>query len=419
MIRRSLFLKITLFFLIVFVVMGVGFYAVHQELEREHKHRLQSEAGKMLLLLRQSVPLPPPMRRSFLQRNGYSIVDPHPDLIRPLRDAFAVLPETYSEAVRESIEQGRIRILKDDRHLYVYLTQAAPPMLVVKADIARKPFWPEALFGTLLAALLLFYLLIIKTLFPLKTLIRTIERYGDEGKYLPIQSSRKDEIATISNALDEAMHKNQKLMEARRLFLRNIMHELKTPITAGKLALPFLKNGEEKSILERAFLRMQHLIAEVVRVEQITSGALSPTLKACRPKELADKAAKLLFLPPEAVEGIYDDTEIHADCDVFVSVFKNLIDNGLKYSPDHTVRIVQTGVRIVFSNRGEPWPRGCTFDSLCEPFHHPDADPNSFGLGLYIVKSVIDAHGFTMSYRYDSGEHHFELVCRSDPAAHG
>ncbi len=419
MMRQSVFLKITLFFLIVFVAMVVGFYTIHQELEREHEQRLQGEAGKLLLLLRESVPLAPPMRQSFLQRHGYSVAVPHPDLIRPLQNAFSVIPKHYPDAVKDSLAEGRIRILKDERNLYIHLTRATPPLLVIKADIARKPYWPEALFGTLLGALLLFYLLIIKTLFPLKSLIRTIERYGHDGKYLPIQSSRKDEIATISNALDEAMHKNQKLMEARRLFLRNIMHELKTPITAGKLALPFLKNGEEKSILERAFLRMQHLIAEVVRVEQITSGALSPTLTTCRPKELADKAAKLLFLPPEAVEGVYDDTEIHADCDVFVSVFKNLIDNALKYSPDHTLRIVQTGVRIVFSNRGEPWPHGCTFDSLCEPFHHPDADPNSFGLGLYIVKSVIDAHGFTISYRYDSGEHHFELTCQSDPAVHG
>lgn len=417
--RHSIFLKITLFFLTTLIAMGIGFYAIHQELVRKHEHRLQSEAGKLLLLLRESVPLPPPMRRSFLQRHGYSVAAPHPDLIRPLRDLFSTVPEHYPEAIKDSLAEGRIRILQDDRHLYVYLTKAVPPLLVIKADIAEKPLWPEIVFGALMGALLLFYLLIVRTLLPLKTLTRTIERYGHEGSYFPIKSSRKDEIAIVANALDDAMRNNQKLKEARRLFLRNIMHELKTPITAGKLALPFLKNGEEKSILERAFIRMQHLIGEVVRVEQITSGTLLPNLAACRPEELSDKAAKLLFLPSGAIEGAFDGTEIEADCEVFVSVFKNLIDNALKYSPDHIVRIVQTGHRIVFSNRGEAWPHECTFDSLCEPFFHPHSDPNSFGLGLYIVKSVIDAHGFTMNYRYESGEHRFELICLSDPERHG
>lgn len=419
MIRHSLFLKITLFFLTIFIAMGIGFYEVHRELAREQERRLQSEAGKLLLLLRQSVPLPPPARRSFLQHHGYSVADPHPDLIRPLRNAFSTVPDHYPEAVKDSIAEGRIRILKDDRHLYLHLTRASPPLLVIKADIAKTPLWPKALFGALLGGMVLFYLLILGTLFPLRTLIRTIERYGEEGNYQPIRTSRRDEIAIVANALDEAMERNRKLKEARRLFLRNIMHELKTPITAGKLALPFLKEGEEKSILERAFLRMQHLIAEVVRVEQITSGTLSPNLKTCHPSELADKAAQLLFLPAGTVESRFDGTEIHADCDLLVSVFKNLIDNAVKYSPDHTVRIVQTQERVVFSNGGEPWPAGCTFGSLCEPFRHPDADSNSFGLGLYIVKSVIDAHGFTMDYRYEGGEHRFELTCRSGPEGHG
>ena len=414
MILHSVFLRITLFFLTVFVATGIGFYAIHQELAHEHEEKLRNEAGVLLLLLRQSVPLPPPMRREFLQRHGYSVAAPDSGFVSSLGNAFSEIPENYPEAVRDSLAEGRIRILKDDRHLYIHLTRADPPLLVIKADIARKPLWPEALFGAVMGALMLFYLLIVKTLLPLKTLTGTIERFGQKGEYRPIRSSRKDEIAIVANALDKAMEKNRKLKEARRLFLRNIMHELKTPITAGKLALPFLKAGEEKSILERAFQRMQHLIGEVVRVEQITSGTLSPHKKACLPSELSAQAVKLLFLPEGAVTGHFSSETIEADCEVFVTVFKNLIDNGIKYSPDHTVRIIQNGTTLVFSNRGEPWGPECTFENLCEPFRHPENDPNSFGLGLYIVKSVIDAHGFRIHYRYEGGEHRFELACHPD-----
>lgn len=415
---HSIFLRITLFFLVVFIAMGIGFYALNQKLDHEYEKHLEMEAGNLLLTLRKSIPFAPDDRRSFLQDHGYSIAEPHPDLIKTLRHGLTKIPENYPEAIQDSLKEGRIQILKDDHHLYVYLTKATPPLLVIKTDAAKRPIWPKVLFITLLVSLLLLYWLIIKTLFPLKTLINAITHYAQVGTYIPIKSTQKDEIALVTRALDNAMEKNQTLMEARRLFLRNIMHELKTPITVGKLALPFLKKGEEKSILERAFLRMENLIAELVRVEQITSGTLAPHLQRCDPKKLIDKANGLLFLEEGVVETITDGKSIDADCEIMVTVFKNLIDNAIKYSSDGKVTIIQTDERICFYNTGESWPSGSTLETLTEPFFHHHENPHSFGLGLYIVKSVIDAHNFTLNYRYEQGKHCFEIVCRNPLVPH-
>ena len=406
---QSIFLRITLLFLVTFAAMGAGFYALDKQLSHEHEERLQSEASALLLVLRKSVLMPPEMRRGFLRKEGYSIAEPHPDLIQTMKNAMSTIPDNYPEEIKDSLREGRIRILKDDRHLYVYLTRATPPLLVFKTDAAYRSTWPEMVFGSLLISLIVIYLLIIKTLFPLKTLIRTINRYGTEGIYRPIRSTDGDEIAMVANALDSAMAKNQSLIEARRLFLRNIMHELKTPITVGKLAMPFLKKSEEKAILERAFLRMEHLIQELVRVEQITSGALAPHRKECALGELIDKATELLYLKPESLDVIIDNTPMFADFDTMLTVVKNLIDNAVKYSPDGRVRIRQDRNEITFSNRGEPWPEGYTLEKLCEPFFHHQSESASFGLGLYLIQSVIEAHGFTLQHRYESGEHHFTI----------
>lgn len=408
---HSIFLRITLFFLITLIAMGIGFYFLNQKLTQEHAKRLEIEAGNLLLVLRKSIILDLPKRRLYLQEQGYSVAEPHPDLIKTLDNALTAIPESYPEAIRDSLKEGRIQILKDDNHLYIYLTKATPPLLIIKTDVARQPFWPVALFAILTLALLLLYWLIIRTLFPLKTLIYSIIQYGKEGVYIPIKSDRKDEIALVSRALDSAMHKNQTLLEARKLFLRNIMHELKTPITVGKLALPFLKNKEEKSILERAFLRMEHLIAELVKVEQITSGALAPHLQTCHPGILIEKAKTLLFLSDDIIDLQLNETPIYADCEVLVTVFKNLIDNAIKYRSEGKVSIVQIEKSILFYNTGEPWPQGCTLKTLTEPFFHHHANAQSFGLGLYIVKSILDAHNFTLSYRYVEGKHCFEVVC--------
>jgi len=394
-VKHSVFLKITLLFIVIFIGAGIGFYAIHQKLDEEHERRLRAEAQTMLSLLRKSIIYPSETRKEFLRQNGYDVIFPRSDVIATLHQAFTGIPDTYPPEIQDSLKEGIIQILKDRNHLYVYLTRAKPPMLLVKADAAYRPVWPEAVFVTVLTALLLFYLLIIRALFPLVRLIRSIQEYGLTGRYPPIRTSRKDEIGLVSTALDNAMRQNQSLIEARQLFLRNIMHELKTPITVGKLALPFLKKGEEKSILE------------------ITSGALKPHIEPCDPKKLVEKAASLLFLQDDAVETSFDGHLIYADADALVSVFKNLIDNALKYSPDHTARIHQNGDVLVFSNRGEPWEHNCSLASLSEPFFHSRSNPESFGLGLYIVKSILDAHSFTIAYRYEQDRHCFEITCRN------
>jgi len=415
---QSIFLRITLFFLVTFITMWIGFFAIHLKLVQEQTTRLEKDGENLLLALRQSVPLELPLRRIFLQERGYSITEPHQELIQTLHPAFEVTPAQYPEEIKDSISEGRIRILKDTNHLYIYLTKATPPLLVVKADAVKQPFWPYILCIFLTGALILLYWLIIKTLFPLKTIIKTITKYGSEGIYIPIHSRKKDEISLVSRALDSAMEKNQALLEARKLFLRNIMHELKTPITVGKLSLPFIKKSEEKSILERAFFRMEHLIAELVRLEQITSGSLAPHLQTCDPKALIERAKGLLFLNNDTIDLTLDGTLIVADCEVMVTVFKNLIDNGIKYSSEGKVSVLQKGERILFSNMGEPWRDECTLERLSEPFLHYHENSNSFGLGLYIIKSIIDAHNFSLNYRYEKGSHCFEVVCLNPFLSH-
>lgn len=415
---QSIFSRITLFFLLTLIAMWIGFVALHQKLSQEQVARLEKEGGDLLLVLRQSVHLEPPLRRTFLLEHGYSVTEPHKTLLQTLHPAFEMIPEHYPEEIKDSMREGRIRIVKDENHLYVYLTKATPPLLVLKADVAKQPIWPTALFLSLTLALLLLYWLIIKTLFPLKTITRTILRYGSEGIYTPLLSRKKDEISLVSRALDSAMEKNQALLEARKLFLRNIMHELKTPITVGKLSLPFIKKSEEKSILERAFFRMEHLIAELVRLEQITSGSLAPHLQTCDPKILLERAKTLLFLHDDSIEITLDGTFIVADCEVMVTVFKNLIDNGIKYSSDGKIRVSQTKERILFTNRGEAWPSGYTLQTLSEPFLHQQKDPNSFGLGLYIIKSILDAHAFSLHYDYSQGDHCFEVMCLNSQVLH-
>lgn len=411
--RESLFLKISLFFIAVFIGAAYGFHFLSQKLDEDQNEKLEAYAGLMFSHLRKSIIYPAPMRKQFLEERGYGIIEPDNAEFSKMNDVFTTVPPIFPIEIQDSIKEGKIRVLKDDRHLYVYLTGATPPFLLQKKGALVRSLWPEAVFVSILTSILILYLIIIRTLFPLHRIISTIRRYGLSGDYVPLNISGKDEIALVGTALDTAMKKNRALMDARRLFLRNILHELKTPITVGKLAVPFLKKGEEKEILQRAFSRMEQLIQEVVRVEQITSGALKPQLSICKPALLVEQANQLLFIDDSKVSAQFDGTPIHADCDAMISVFKNLIDNGLKYSSDDVVHIEQHGERIAFINSGLPWEEGTTLDALSQPFRHHGLPGESFGLGLYIIKSILDSHGFEFTHRYVEGRHRFELQCNS------
>jgi two-component system OmpR family sensor kinase len=188
------------------------------------------------------------------------------------------------------------------------------------------------------------------------------------------------------------------------------MHELKTPITKGKLSVALMEKGEEEQVLRRAFNRMEQLIAEMAEVEMITSQSLELVYDDCDFEKMIESVSMLLFT--DVMDQKINLTcerrcTIHADCKMLTIVLKNLIDNALKYSTDNRVDICCRNGEIKVINTGEPLDR--SFAEIIEPFTKGDANHShaSFGLGLYIVRSILDAHGAELDYFYWQGRHHF------------
>ena len=81
---------------------------------------------------------------------------------------------------------------------------------------------------------------------------------------------------------------------------------------------------------------------------------------------------------------------IQADEGMIYAVFKNLIDNAMKYASGGFLSIVREEDRIVFMNEAESWPKERSFAAMLEPFVHQNGPQRtrSFGLGLYIVNAM-------------------------------
>ena len=132
------------------------------------------------------------------------------------------------------------------------------------------------LFFTLFGGLVSMYILLWRNLLPLKQLFNQIQLYGEGGVFRPFSSKGKDEIALIANALSDALEKQNRLKSSRELFLRNMMHELKTPITKGKLIVELETPSPNITLLGKLFSRMEHLIHQMAQIEKMHAFALKP-----------------------------------------------------------------------------------------------------------------------------------------------
>ena len=83
-------------------------------------------------------------------------------------------------------------------------------------------------------------------------------------------------------------------------------------------------------------------------------------------------------------------------------MFKNLIDNGLKYSVDADFYIECQEHGIHFCSRGDKMDE--SLEHYIQPFTKGEMKASeSFGLGLYIVDAILKKHSYTLSYRYEDG----------------
>ena len=252
-------------------------------------------------------------------------------------------------------------------------------------------------YGTILTILVVSFALIIYRLSPLRRLRRQIARFGEGDMGVSFRTEGNDEIALIANELHNTQNKIRSLIESRTLFLRNIMHELKTPIAKGRIAATMLSEEKQQGRFMGIFERLESLIGEFALIEEISSGNQHLEKKEYRLIDIIDGAIDSAMVDYDAVEQEIDASlKLTVDYRLFVTAAKNLIDNAIKYSPEKKMRIWTDGEEIVFANRGKPLQKPLAY--YIEPFTKDQPTKDSFGLGLYIVDAILKEHGYVLAY---------------------
>jgi two-component system OmpR family sensor kinase len=315
---------------------------------------------------------------------------------------------------------GKISSRLGSSSIYFYkknnylLIESLNKSAIVLEDQAFKPYRQQILyikliFGGIIILLLILYLIVIRKIRPIKKIKTEIDKFASGDLDIDCKMDSDDEIADVGNAFNRAVGEIKNLNNSRRLFLRNIMHELKTPITKGRITAEMIEDGKQKDRLISVFERLESMINEFIAIEQVSVDGTHIKKRVYRVIDIIDEAIDISMANPQNIEvTVENNLNTKADFKLFSIAIKNMIDNGIKYSTDSKTHIYADNKYIEFLSLGEKLKKDLSY--YIEPFTRGDDNKSSnFGLGLYIVSSIIDAHNMKLEYEYKNGYNIFKF----------
>jgi signal transduction histidine kinase len=292
--------------------------------------------------------------------------------------------------------------------------------------------WPTAVISILLGILTLIIglLLMRRVINPLSEVIAAAQKVsqGDLTARVSVQT-RADDLSTLSDNFNRMADELERSDKQRRNLLADIAHELRTPISILRGRLEGILDGvyppddahiapalEETYLLERLVedLRLLALAdANQLRLElkPVNLAELGETLISLFSAQASEKNVNLRFnVDP-------DLPEVMADPQRFQQVVGNLIDNGLRYTPegsviDLTIHRIENAVEVCVADQGPGIPEdelNHIFDRFWRGEKSRARSTGGAGLGLSIARQLVEAQGGKISARNRS-PHGFEVL---------
>lgn len=223
-----------------------------------------------------------------------------------------------------------------------------------------------------------------------------------------------ERLKRANEALADDVEKCKELEEQRKNFFAAVSHELKTPLTVlrGQIENMILGYGDyqnhEKYLPEAltATDNIEQLVKEIITISKMESMDLQDTLQEVSLLQTVEDTVQTI-IPLAQEKSIHIQQTIHSDKMICVNpslwnkVLSNVIGNAVQHSPCGetvliTMRSDTSGDMFVVENTGVKIPE-MDMPQMFMPFYRADKSRNrttgGSGLGLYIVKTILDLHG--------------------------
>ena len=272
-----------------------------------------------------------------------------------------------------------------------------------------------AILWVMLAAFIAIYLISERIIHPLKEISRAAKSFAAGKLDVRVSVKGSDEVAELAAAFNNMAETLEASEKMRNTFVSNVSHDLRTPMTSisgfvdGILdgVIPPEKHKHYLKIVSEEVKRLSRLVVTLLDISKIQAGERKFTMA---PFDICEMALQILFSFEKKIEEknlniVFDFDEENmtaiADRDAIYQILYNICDNAVKFSTPGGMLKVSVGrlknrkYLIGIYNEGSGIPKE-DLPHIFERFYKSDKsrglDKTGVGLGLYICKTIIEAH---------------------------
>lgn len=287
------------------------------------------------------------------------------------------------------------------------------------------------------AAIIASYFISERTVRPLRNLSRAAKSFAAGQLDVRVEVRGNDEIAELGMAFNNMASSLATLEDTRRTFLANVSHDLRTPMTtiAGYIdnilagTIPPEKQEYYLNIIASEVRRLSRLVTSLLDITRIQAGERKFTMASF---DICELARQVLISFEQRIDEKHLDVSfdcedewmmVVADRDAIHQILYNICDNAVKFSREGgayriNLREMNRKVYVSVYNEGQGIPAEDLphiFDRFYKSDKSRSLDKSGVGLGMYIAKTIIDAHGETISVSSKQGEYcEFTFTLKKD-----
>lgn len=225
--------------------------------------------------------------------------------------------------------------------------------------------------------------------------------------------TRKDELGELGRSFDDMAEQLEKTITGQKQLLRDISHEIRTPLTRQRIAIDLVRelldhDPSTENLLNKIEAqnnKLNELIENLLTLNRLNDGAsqlsmetvdVSPLISELIDDAEIEASTKKITILKQGLESAV----ISGNRILLARAFENIIGNTLKYSPENAIvsidiSIADNGIIIAIEDQG-PGLSEEEIKQVFTPFYRADNSrthaTGGYGLGLSIVKKVVDLH---------------------------
>ena len=261
---------------------------------------------------------------------------------------------------------------------------------------------------------------------PIREMAKATRRYAEGDFDIRMNDyGRDDELGELAASFNNMAENLQQTERQRREFIANISHELKTPMTTIAGYTDGILDGTIPPENERQYLqiisdesrRLSRLVRRMLDVSQLQ--AMDP-LREGKHFDICESMRRVLISMEKKITDRNLDVDadipeepilVLGDKDMITQVIYNLLENATKFATEGStlylgVTTIDGKARVTVRNVGDTIPAE-ELPLLFERFHKSDKshseDKDGYGLGLYIVKTILEQHKEKISVTSEDG----------------